>query len=140
MNKKMLIIGLMLTGALIGWTIFVVVGPVISSAEDDDDAGEDDPQEYDISLETRDATMISTGFATLNGELIDMGGNSEVEVYFVWGENPGEYTEETPKQTMTSPGEFSAEITDLFIPGNTYYFQARADPEGSGEEVSFYVY
>jgi len=60
-------------------------------------------------------------------------------VYFVWGETPGEYTEETPKQIMTSPGEFSTEISDLLIPDNTYYFQACSYPEGRGEEVSFYV-
>lgn len=122
--------------------ISMSVAPVIFYAEDDDDAGEDDPQDIntdDIVLETHNATMISTIFTTLNGELVDMGNYSLVEVYFVWSERSGEYTNETPKQTMTSPGEFSAEISDLFMPDNTYYFQARSDPEGMGEEVSFYI-
>jgi hypothetical protein len=117
----------------------VTVGPVIWSAEDYDEAEDQDTDSNDIGVVTHDATMISTMFTTLNGELVEMGDLSSVDVYFVWGENPGEYTKETPRQTMTSPGEFSAEISDLFMPDTTYYFQARSDPEGSGEEQSFYV-
>jgi len=135
-NLKAMLALIAILGAV---STYLVVSQVIPFAEDDDSAGDQDIDSQDIDVMTHDATMISTMFTTLNGELVDMKDYSSVEVYFVWGENPGEYPNETPKQTMTSPGEFSAEISDLFMPDNTYYFQARSDPEGSGEELSFYV-
>jgi len=140
MNKKNLIISLGIAGASVVLIITVTYGPIFWSSEEPDEEKHQDIDSHDIVVVTRNATMISTVFATLNGELVDMGNFSSVEVYFVWGESPGEYTMETPKQLLTSPGEFSAEITDLFMPDNTYYFQAHSDPEGSGEDVSFYVY
>jgi len=91
------------------------------------------------SIETLDATFISSLFATLNGELHDLGGASSVEVYFQWGESHGSYTHETPKQTMTSPGRFSAQITGPMMIGNTYYFRAKAGATAQGSEKSFYV-
>ncbi len=93
----------------------------------------------DVEVVTLNATMISTIFVTLNGELIDLGGSPSVEVYFVWGESSGTYTQESSRQTMSSLGNFSIEISDLLMPDNTYFFQARADPGGRGEEMSFYV-
>ena len=93
-----------------------------------------------VEVTTLNATMISTLFATLNGELIDMGGSSSVEVYFVWGDTPGIYSHETDRQTLTGPGTFAIEIEGDMMPGNRYYFRARTDRAGEGEEVSFYVY
>jgi hypothetical protein len=119
--------------------ITVIVGPIIWSAEDHDEVKDQENETIEINLMTHPATNISTMFVTLNGELTDLGDLSSVDVFFLWGENPGEYTMETQKQTITSPGNFSAEISDLFMPNSTYYFQARSDPEGHGEELSFYV-
>jgi len=76
--------------------ITVTAGPIFWSAEEHDGAEDQDIPSQDIDVATRDATMISTMFTTLNGELVDMGDLSSVEVYFVWGENPGKYTKETP--------------------------------------------
>jgi len=135
-NLKAMLALIAILGAV---STYLVVSQVIPFAEDDDSAGDQDIDSQDIIIETHEATMISTLFATLNGELEDMGDYSSVDVYFVWGENPGEYTMETPKQTITSIGEFSAEISDLLMPDSTYYFQARSDPDGRGEELSFYV-
>lgn len=140
MSKKNLIIILIGLGALVAGFFSVINTPIIYEAEDHDEVDHQDVDSQEISLVTLNATDISTMFTTLNGELVDMGNYSSVEVYFVWGENPGEYTKETPKQIMTSPGMFSAEISDIFEPDTTYYFQARSNPEGSSEEVSFYVY
>jgi len=139
MNKKLLIIVLVLLGlgtVIISLTVSITIPFAL---DDDDEVENQDADPHKIDVVTREATMISTVFTTLNGELVNLGNYSSVEVYFVWGEGPGEYSKETPKQSMTSPGEFSAEISDLFMPDNTYYFQARSDPEGRGEEVSFYV-
>jgi hypothetical protein len=94
----------------------------------------------DVEVTTLNATMISTLFATLNGELVNMGGASSVDVYFVWGESPGNYPNESEKETLTGPGAFSIEIEGDLMPGNTYYFRARTDPAGEGKEVSFHVY
>ena len=136
MNKRNLIILIGLAG--IGGLIFsTIIGPIITEGWDAEDS---EANTYDINIRTYDATKISTLFATLNGELIDMGDCSSVEVYFVWGDTPGEFTKETPKKTLTSPGIFSIEISDDFEPGNNYYFQARSIPEGRGNELTFYVY
>ena len=124
MEKRNLIVLIGIVG--IGGLIFsTIMGPIISEAWDAEDP---EASNYEIIIRTYDATKISTLFATFNGELIDMGDYSSVEVYFVWGDTPGEFTKETPKKTMTSPGNFSIEISDDFEPGNNYYFQARSIP------------
>ena len=139
MNKKNLFIVVVSIVAL-GFAVNALTTNItIDRAKDDDDYVEEEEPLQNIEVVTTDATNISTLFATLNGELVDMRNYSSVEVYFVWGDVSGEYTNETAKQTMTSPGEFSAEITGVLLPDNTYYFQARSDPEGKGEELSFYV-
>ena len=77
--------------------------------------------------------------AWLYGNLLDLGGNASVEVYFLWGESPGVYTHETPHQTVSATGTFSAMITGPFNIGSTYYFVARVGATGQGEEKSFTV-
>ena len=137
MNKRYLII-ILVIGGVLGVLIFsTILWPIINEGSDAEDP---EANTYEINIRTYDATKISTLFATLNGELIDMGDYSSVEVYFVWGDTPGEFTKETQKKTMTSPGNFSIEISDDFEPGNNYYFQARSIPEGRGSEFTFYVY
>lgn len=91
-------------------------------------------------VETLDADYpaVST-MATLRGNLPDLAGASSVEVYFLWGESPGVYTHETPRQTMTATGHFSSMIMGPFNIGSTYYFVARVGATGQGGEKSFTV-
>jgi hypothetical protein len=57
----------------------------------------------------------------------------------MWGDTPGVYTHESPRQTMTAPGEFSIMVMGPFNIGSTYYFIARAGATGHGSEKSFTV-
>ncbi len=95
-------------------------------------ADSDDYRPYEVSptgwwcsfdtrpvVETLDATEISSLSATLNGNLPSLLPSSSSEVYFQWGTESGSYPNETPRQTMTSAGTFSAGITGL-TPGATY--------------------
>jgi hypothetical protein len=90
-------------------------------------------------VETLNPSQITSILVTVNGELIDMGGASSVEVYFEWGESSGSYTHETQKLTMTAPGVFSGQILGNIMIGNTYYYRARAGATAHGSEKSFYV-
>jgi len=90
-------------------------------------------------VNTLSATSISSLFATLNGELRDIGDASSVEVYFQWGESSVDLIYETPRQTLTAPGEFSAQITGPFMIGNTYYFRAMGVNADSGALGTFIV-
>lgn len=92
------------------------------------------------TVETLDATFISTTFVTLKGNLVSLGGASSVEVYFKYGTESGVYPNETTHQTMTDSGEFSIQVLAVFTPDTTYYFVARVGATGQGTERSFYVY
>ena len=83
------------------------------------------PTYGDTTVETLDATEISGSSATLNGNLPGLRGALSVDVFFQWGTESGSYPNETPRQTVTSLGTFSAEISGLSL-GMTYYFVARA--------------
>lgn len=89
----------------------------------------------EVTVETLDPSGITGSSATLNGNLVNMAGQSSVPVYFKWGTSPGSYPNETPVQTMTSTGTFSAEITALSA--GDYYYVARAGDTGQGAEESF---
>lgn len=86
------------------------------------------------------ATDYATTSPTLNGNLDDLGTASSVDVSFEWGLD-GNYGNETTPQTMTSPGAFSAELSDL-TPYETYHFRAKAFGDGTsyGEDMSFFVF
>jgi Tol biopolymer transport system component len=73
-------------------------------------------------------------YATLNGNLADLGIASSVQVYFEYGLNPN-YTDVTvPQMKLSSEtGTFSIKITGL-TPGQTYHFRAVAD--GGNGKVS----
>ena len=72
-----------------------------------------------ILLRILDVTNIDYTSATLNGTLTDLGGRSQVKVWFEWGETDS-YGNSTSKQTKSSTGDFSAHISGL--KNNTYYF------------------
>ncbi len=98
-------------------------------------------QEVAPSVQTDSATNVTKTTATLNGELTDMGSASQVTVYFEYGTDTS-YGNETPHQTLSATGSFSADITGL-TPGTTYHFRAVAvNSAGTsyGEDKTFGTY
>ena len=83
------------------------------------------------------ATDVTSATASLNGILYYLGTVSSVDVYFEWGPDTT-YGNQTPTQTMTATGPFSAAISGL-VPGNTYHFRAKAAGNGTGfgDDVAF---
>lgn len=75
---------------------------------------------------TNNASNIGISSATLNGQLTHLGGAASCDVWFEYGEDENYLGEETEPQTMTSTGEFSAEISGLDS-CKTYYFRAIAE-------------
>lgn len=82
------------------------------------------------TVNTSDATEITTGSAKLNGNLLLMGTASSVSVYFEYGKTTS-YGSSTIAQSMIALGSFSADITGL-TPGITYHFRAKADGGANG--------
>ncbi len=89
------------------------------------------------AVTTNPATDVTADSATLNGSLDDLGTASSVDVSFQWGETT-DYGNETPPQTMTAPGAFSGDLTDL-EPNTTYHFRAKAVGNGAsyGDDTAF---
>jgi hypothetical protein len=71
------------------------------------------------------ATNIEIDSVTLNGVLTHMGGAATCEVFFRYGTDPNNLNLETTHETMTSTGDFSADISGLSS-CVTYYFKAIA--------------
>ncbi len=57
---------------------------------------------------TDNATNIKANSAILHGRLTSLGDYGSANVSFVWGTSSGNLTQETPPQTTTSTGGFSA--------------------------------
>lgn len=82
-------------------------------------------------LEQLPPTDISSVGTTLNGSLHSMMGYDSMEVWFeYWETRVGTPHYETEHQTMTAPGDFSAQATGT-MPGTRYAFRLRAR---AGEE------
>ena len=87
------------------------------------------------SVSTSPATNIRLNSATLNGRLLDIGTASSDNLSFryapdsYFSSHNNSYIDETPVQTMSAPGIFSADISGL-QPGTLYHFAAVA--EGAG--------
>jgi hypothetical protein len=79
-------------------------------------------------VKTLQATGIETNKAILNGELLDLGNASVVEVYFEWGETEN-YGKKTESLFLKTPGGFSITLGNL-NPGTKYYFRAVAKSNG----------
>jgi hypothetical protein len=84
------------------------------------------------SVTSNNATGITTSWATLNGNLTDLGTASSVNVSFDWGltTSYGNNTAGTPSP-LTTTGAFSANLTGLPL-GTIYHFRAKADGGTSG--------
>ncbi len=90
------------------------------------------------SVATDNASNVSYLAARLNGTLGSRGTASPVGVSFQWGMATGNYTSETPVQSVNTTGAYFADLATLS--GNTtYYFRAKAVGHGTvyGLEKSF---
>lgn len=79
-----------------------------------------------------DATDIGDTYATLNGEITNSGGENCMMVFFQYGLDPEEFSD-----NVTDSGNFGIGVFDLYvddlIPGELYYFRAGAvNSEGIG--------
>ncbi len=94
---------------------------------------------------TKSAINITTDSATLRGELTDLDGNSEVNVFFNWRENGiGEWQTTSP-QLLSATGDFSESITEL-TENTQYEFKTVVEwedggvtKENIGEVVTFFT-
>jgi hypothetical protein len=66
-----------------------------------------------------------TDSAVLEGELTHLGGAATCDVFFRYGTDPDNLDMETPREEMTSTGDFNYEITGL-TSCQTYYYRAVA--------------
>lgn len=82
------------------------------------------------------ASDIGLDSAVLNGELTHMGGAADCKVFFRYGTDPDNLDMETPKETMTSTGDFNYEITRL-TSCQIYHFRAIAENDADTWD-SFY--
>ncbi len=92
-----------------------------------------------VEVATDPATDVSTSEATLHGELLDMGDDPSADVWFNYGELGSTDRSATPRQTLTSTGEFSATV-DSLASDTTYDFHAVAVNETSpdtGAQLEF---
>jgi phosphodiesterase/alkaline phosphatase D-like protein len=77
------------------------------------------------SVSTYDATSVTNNSANLNGTLHYTGSGGTADVSFQYSTTSGIYSQETPAQTMSAPGDFTAGLTGL-TPDTTYYYRAKA--------------
>jgi hypothetical protein len=75
------------------------------------------------SVDTLDATSISTISAALSGNLTDSGGYSSVSVYFEYGLTSGMTLSTSPEAKTSAPTPFNYTVINL-SPGETYYFRS----------------
>ena len=77
------------------------------------------------SVKTEEASYIELNSVTLNGELLHMGGASECEVWFEYGDSEENLNRSTSKKRLSSPGSFNEAIGQLNS-CQTYYYKAMA--------------
>lgn len=95
-------------------------------------------EQYTFAVTSNAATLLTKNSATLNGNLIGMGDNSSVSVYYKWGTTSGSLDHTTSTQTLSARGAYSQAISGLSA-NTIYYFQAYAEGTTTvtGSELSF---
>lgn len=73
---------------------------------------DDETAEEELSITTVSATYDDES-ATLVGEVTELVGYDEVNVFFEWGESGHDLPNTTDDQTLETTGEFAHEVTDL---------------------------
>lgn len=112
------------------------VAAALGVEEEDDD--EDEEGEASLAVQTQDATEVDESSATLNGDLTELEGYDEANVYFEWGEIDEDLPHTTDEQTLDSTGEFGEDLTDLDS-DTEYEFRAVAqasDDKDTGETLT----
>ena len=84
------------------------------------------------------ASDIGIDSAVIEGQLTHMGGAASCEVFFKYGTDPDNLDMETPKETMTSTGDFNYELTGLSS-CQTYYYRAVAENDADTWGSIFYL-
>ncbi|MFC1905595.1 hypothetical protein ACFLXL_02165 [Chloroflexota bacterium] len=85
-----------------------------------------------LEIATISATGIEFTSVYLNGDLISLGQFTPIEAWFEWGPDIG-YGNLTPRQSHTSPIDYSAPISGL-NPGTIYHFRAVVRPSMPGAQ------
>jgi len=86
------------------------------------------------AVTTNAATPVTHNSATLRGNLDTMGGYTEVRVRFQWGTTDA-YGNNTPWQTRTAAGLFSAPLTEL-TPETEYHFRVQVETVAPSNTVT----
>ncbi len=108
----------------------------VGSLDDGDDDGE---ETVVISIDTLDASDVSTSSAKLSGEITEIKNTDKVSVYFKWRKDSGENWNETSSKIITEPKEFS-ETIDGLEDDTSYEFKAVAKVDETikeGDTLSF---
>lgn len=88
----------------------------------------------DPTVETDEATNVGKTTATLNGNLTDLGGHSEINVFFQIREDGESDWGESGRETKTTTGAFDSEAT-LLDEGTTYEYRAGGEWNDGNEQV-----
>lgn len=92
-------------------------------------------------VDTNEATSVDADSTTLNGDLVDLGGDTNATVWFEWGTSEGDLNNDTSTSTLSDTVTFSKTITGL-DEGETYYFRAVAENDSGtayGTIKDFYI-
>lgn len=85
-------------------------------------------------VSTEPVSKLRGNAATLNGQLVSLGDQQSVQVWFEWGTTTS-YGNSTPAKMLAAPGAFETEITGLAA-GTTYHYRAIASGTGSGATLT----
>ncbi|MFB6207140.1 MAG: fibronectin type III domain-containing protein [Haloglomus sp.] len=93
-----------------------------------------------LTVSTTDTTDVTSTSATLNGSLDDLDGASSADCYFEWRQEGASSWNTTAKQTLSSTGAFSIDVTGL-EDGVGYEYRSVAEASNGdvdeGATVSF---
>ena len=92
-----------------------------------------------LSVATLQPSSVGQSGATLEGELLELGGADSADVFFEYGQEGSDDQQTTEPTTLGETGEFEVTVTDL-DPATTYAFAAVAETDAgtdTGEDVTF---
>lgn len=115
----------------------------VAAVDGDDSVGQAEFFETErvenVVVETHDAVDVGATCATLQGDLVDLYGVGEAEVFFEWGEAGGTLSESTSPRSVSVTGIFDTPVTGL-DPETEYEFRAVAvgyEDDSAGDVTGF---